>query len=187
MPARWERWQRLGFASERRDPGSAFGEFSNVWDYHLGQNKAALSLDYPFPGWHDLTRCYTSSGWTIEDQRLREARGSESTAGYVEVKLTKPAYRSGYLLFSQFDRTGSMLRPRLGGAYLAVHRHEASLRRWQSRLTGDAVDLGEERGPVYQFQLFVETYTPLSEAEQGEAQAFFLQGLSSLRRQSSSK
>jgi hypothetical protein len=110
-----------------------------------------------------------------------------ATLGYLEVQLTKPAYRSGYLLFSQFNRTGSMLGPRLGGASLALYRHEASLRRWRSRWNGEVVGLVEEHGPVYQFQLFVETYTPLSEAEQGEAQAFFLQGLKTLRQQWSSE
>jgi len=182
MPVRWQRWQRLAFASDRRDPGSAFGEFSKIWNYHLGQNTAALSLDYPFPGWHDLTRCYTSSGWTIQEQRIRQASGSGPAASYVEVKLTKPAYRSAYLLFSQFDRAGSMLEPRLGGAYLAMSRHEAFLRRWRNRLSGEVIAQEDAHGPVYQLQLFVETYTPLTEAEEDEAQAFFLQGLSTTLR-----
>src|SRR5207244_10553343 len=95
---------------------------------------------------------------------------------------TNPAYRSADLLFRQFERAGSMLEPRLGGPYLAMSRREAFLRRWRNRLSGEVIAQEDAHGPVYQLQLCVETYTPLTEAEEDEAQAFFLQGLSTLRK-----
>jgi exosortase len=183
MAARWGHWQRLAFAAASRNPGSSFGEFSRTWNYQLGQNTAVLSLDYPFPGWHDLTRCYTSQGWTILEQRVHEETGEGATAGYVEVKMTKPAHNCAYLLFSQLDQGGSVLEPRRGGAYLAVYRHAASLRRWRSPWSTQEGAPADARPPTYQLQLFVETYTPLTAPEESEAQAFFLESLSSLRRQ----
>jgi exosortase len=178
LPSRWERWERLGFATQTRNPGSSFGEVSKVWTYHLGQNAAAFSLDYPFPSWHDLTRCYTSQGWAIdEEQVITPETGDDAAPGFVEVKMTKPAYRAGYLLFSQLDHRGAVLEPRRGGAYLALHRHAATLQRWQKYIQGETVASEEAEAPVYQVQFFVETYTPLSEAEQEQAQAVFRQGL----------
>jgi exosortase len=182
LPARWERWERLGFTTETRNPGSNFGETSKVWAFHLGQNVAAFSLDYPFPSWHDLTRCYTSQGWLIDDQQvLAPAAGDDLSPALVEVKMTKPAYRAGYLLFAQLNRRGAELEPRRGGAYLALHRHGTTLQRWRQRVLGQPVASEEAEAPVYQVQFFVETYTPLSEAEQDQARAFFQQGLGAMR------
>ena len=183
-PDRLDRWQRLGYAPESRNAGSAFGEHSKTWTYQAGPNTAALSLDYTFPCWHDLTRCYTGQGWTMDGQVVRQADGEAGGPpdGYVAVKLSKPGYRCGYLLFCQFDPRGEALEPRLGAAYLSLYRQEAAVRRWLRRFQGGP-DLppSDPPGPVYQLQLFVESYSPLGAAEQVEAETLFLQGLRSLR------
>jgi exosortase len=178
LPERCEHWQRLGFAHETRNLGSAFGERSVTWTYHLGQNAGAVSLDYSFPGWHDLTRCYTGQGWRIEGEVVQEA----APEGYVEVQLTKPAYRSGYLLYCQFDEQGVPLEPRRGGSHLSVHRHESALRHFWERVSPTATPLGgDPPGPVYQLQLFVESYAPLSLPEQHAARELFLRARHDLR------
>ena len=140
LPAQFEHWQRLGFAADARNPGSAFGEFSKTWSYQNGQNMAGFSLDYPFPSWHDLTRCYTGQGWAMDEQAVHkpaQADGADQD-GYVAVRFTKPGFRSGYLLFCQFNKDGAPLDPRLGAAYLSVYRQEAALRHWWYRLQGNA-------------------------------------------------
>src|SRR5262249_46720478 len=160
---------REGFEDQSRNPGSAFGEFSRVWTYRRGPNAAVLSLDYPFPAWHDLTRCYTGLGWQIGGEAVHPAGAPESGpgGGYVELALTRPGYRAGSLLFCQFNPDGVPLEPRRGGAHLSVHRHESALRRWLGQLDGaGAAPRADPRGPVYQLQLFVESYAPLSRAEQ---------------------
>src|SRR5262249_31416119 len=70
VPPRCATWERQAFATETRTPGSAFGEFSRTWTYARGGDVAILSLDYPFPGWHDLTRCYTGQGWVIDEEMV---------------------------------------------------------------------------------------------------------------------
>ena len=186
MPDQFERWQRLNYAPATRNPGSAFGENSRTWSYQAGPNTAALSLDYTFPAWHDLTRCYTGQGWTMDEQAVRKADGAAGAPadGCVAVKLSKPGYRSGYLLFCQFNRDGAPLEPRLGAAYLSLYRQEAALRRWLRLLQGgpDAAP-PDPPGPVYQLQLFVESYAPLSASDQAAADALFLHALRSLRKQ----
>jgi exosortase len=183
LPERLERWSRQGYYPESRNPGSEFGEHSKTWTFQAGPQTAALSLDYTFPGWHDLTRCYTGQGWTIDEQAVRKAsaRDDGPTERFVALKLTKPGYRSGYLVFSQFDRDGAPLEPRLGAAYLSLYRQEAALHRWWSGLHGDmGLDRADPTGPVYQLQLFVESYSPLTPAEQSAAEALFLCGLRTL-------
>jgi exosortase/archaeosortase family protein len=176
FPDRIDRWRRQNYVPESRDPGSAFGEHSKTWTYQAGANTAALSLDYTFPGWHDLTRCYTGQGWAMDEQVVRRAGGGDRGApeGFVAVKLSKPGYRSGYLLFSQLDQDGAPLEPRLGAAQLSLYRHEAILRRWLSTLGGGPVaDRADPPGPVYQLQVFVECYSPLGATERADAEALF--------------
>jgi hypothetical protein len=104
--------------------------------------------------------------------------------GYVAVGFTKPGYRSGYLLFCQFNKDGAPLDPRLGAAYLSIYRQEAALRRWWYRLQGTPDPTpAEPAAPVYQLQLFVESYTPLDAADRAAADAFFLEGRRTLRKQ----
>jgi exosortase len=174
LPREWGRWRRGEFSTKTRNPGSYFGEVSKMWTYELGKNGAIFSLDYPFPSWHDLTRCYTSQGWVLSGQAVHPAEGDRD--GFVEVALSRPGHREGYLLFSQYDGLGQAMRPRPGGPGLSLFRHGAALARWQRRLVGQAPEPAE-RPPVYQAQLFVETFTPLTPAEQEAARAFFHEAL----------
>jgi hypothetical protein len=183
LPARYEHWQRMSFAADTRNPGSAFGEFSKTWSYQNGQNMAGFSLDFPFPSWHDLTRCYTGQGWAMDEQAVHQPTDAADQDGYVVVRFTKPGYRSGVLLFCQFNKDGEPLDPRLGAAYLSMYRQEAALRHWWYRLQGAPDPTpAEPAAPIYQLQLFVESYTPLGAADQAAAEAFFLEGRRTLRK-----
>ncbi len=174
LPEQLGGWQREQFSRANRNAGSAFGEFSGVWSYRQGGQQAILSLDYPFPGWHDLTRCYTSQGWVVEKQQTYRSGGA-TPVEYGVVWLVKPGHRSGYLVFAEFDRGGRPLHPRIGGTELSLGRHEQAIRRlldrWHGTTSADAVD---PPGPIYQLQLFAESNAPLNEAEQNHAQDLFL-------------
>jgi hypothetical protein len=174
LPAKYGRLEQKTFTTAARNPGSEFGESSRIWVYQLDTVTATLSIDYSFPDWHDLTRCYTGQGWAIEGQAVHPAG-----PGFVEVELSKAAYRSGYLLFTQFDRGGDILEPRLGGPLLSLYRHDSVLR----RLWGRDGRPGPRpvAAPVYQLQMFVETNTPVNAAGRAELQAFFIQALQTLR------
>jgi exosortase len=183
LPAHCTAWERQGFATETRNPGSAYGETSQTWSYGHGGSVATLSLDYPFPDWHDLTRCYTGQGWVIDEETIHESDGAEDIpGGYVAVKLSQPGYRSGYLLFCQFDGHGRPLLPRRGGAHLSASHHENALRRlWQlARGTPEAPPV-EPAGPVYQLQLFCEGFSPPTPTQQQQSQTLFIQCWMALR------
>jgi exosortase len=93
LPERMGPWQRQDFQKQTRDAGNFFGEHSRTWIYRHGDRTALFSLDYPFPSWHDLTRCYTGQGWRLEEQSLHEAQ--EVPGGFLAARLSKPAYRHG--------------------------------------------------------------------------------------------
>jgi exosortase len=105
-------WQRRDYRLEQRDAGSDEGQYSQVWTYGSDSGGAHVSLDYPFSGWHELSRCYTSQGWR-ETSRTTHAIVKQSFAGqYVEVQFVKPTGETGSLLFALFDATGNPLTPR---------------------------------------------------------------------------
>jgi exosortase len=185
LPARCADWERQGFTTETRNPGSAYGEFSRTWGYGHGGSVVALSLDYPFPDWHDLTRCYTGQGWVVDEETIHESAGAEGPpGGFVEVKLSQPGYRSGYLLFCQFDGRGRPLPPRRGGFHLPAARHENTLRRlWHVARDNPEAPPVETPGPVYQLQLFWEGSAPPTPGQRQQAQALFVQCWTALRKQ----
>jgi exosortase len=175
-------WHRQGYSEETRASHSAFGEHSKMWIYRRPLTQAVLSLDYPFPAWHDLTRCYTSQGWVIDEEAIQPSALPDN-ASYVALRLTKPGYHSGYLLFAEIDGKGKILATRFGGGELSLVRHRQILHRLQARFTGESTDnIGDPAGPIYQMQLFVDSYTPLPPAERRRAQELFEQSLQRLQR-----
>jgi exosortase len=179
LPAQLADWQQAGFAEEHRNEGSAFGEFSKVWIYKLGTRSAILSLDYPFPGWHDLTRCYLGQGWTIEQEIVHDSAKEKGMEGYVEMGLSRSNGRSSRVLYAQLDQTGRVLQPRQGGAHLSLHRYENILRKWWPGADAGRAE-ADPPGPIFQLQLVVETFTPLTSAEKAQAETLFLQAMRTL-------
>jgi exosortase len=160
LPAKVGAWERRDFAPQERDANNFFGEHSLVWAYARPEVAALVSLDYPFPHWHDLTWCYRGTGWQIDRQEVLES--ADVPGGFVAVQMSKPGFRHGYLLFCEFDRQGRPFRARPGGAEEPLFRHEATLARVRDRLAGRPAPADDPPGAAYQFQVFVEGPGPLS-------------------------
>jgi exosortase len=181
LPERMGLWQRQEFQIQTRDAGNFFGEHSRTWIYRHGDRTALFSLDYPFPSWHDLTRCYTGEGWRLEEQCVYEAE--EVPGGFLAVRLSKPAYRHGYLLFCEFNTRGEPLHARPGGARLSLFRHELATRSLWERLTGGpAREVVDPAGPVFQWQLLVESSTLATPAEEKAVREMFARAFARLRK-----
>ncbi|MFO0810539.1 MAG: exosortase U [Gemmataceae bacterium] len=181
LPDRVGDWQRTEFRPETRNPGSAFGEFSRVWTYRHGIAAATISADYPFPGWHDLTRCYTSQGWVIHDQNLVAA--SSDQPGFVEVEFERAGFQSAYLLYAEVGPTGEPLEPRLAGAHLSLHRQRSTMARLAHRFgLAPAPPPEEPQAEVGQIQLFIHSEIPLSAEQKSAAQALFRRAYSAIQK-----
>jgi exosortase len=197
LPERMGPWRRQGFQTLTRDTGSFFGERSCTWRYRHGERTATLSVDYPFPAWHDLTRCYTGQGWRVEEQTVHrfaevgssgkdgaEEEGSPRrwpTGGFVAVRLSKPAYRNAYLLFCEFNGRFQVLQPRPGGARLSLFRHEGAGRSaWARLVEGTDAEPADPPGPIYQWQLLVESSAQVTPAEAAALHEMFTQALAGL-------
>jgi exosortase len=185
LPERVGPWQRQGQSIEKRDSGDPFGEFSRVWRYQAGGLGAVVSLDFPFPAFHNLRDCYTGSGWVVQDLREFDhpLPGTDGPQRCVTFSMERPVVRHGSVWFGAFDAHGRPVIP--ASTRDVVDRFRRRLDFWGHdwptvlRRPGGA----PERGCVLQVQLLVERLAPLSEPERQEAQKLFETAFDSLRRQ----
>jgi exosortase len=180
LPQKLDGWQSDKFYAETRNPGSAFGEFSRTWSYRGDGQAGTVSLDFPFPGWHEWPECYRNQGWEVEEKADRTGTGERQPAHYSERTLKKAGMRHAQLFFCEFDCAGQVLEPERGGVGATVRRHESAL----GRLLGwNQPSAATQRiaPPVYQFQLLVEGDAPLTTAEGAAARNCFFTAYAVMR------
>jgi exosortase len=177
---KFDGWRLEKFYQETRDTGSAYGEYSKVWFFIGNSQGVVISLDYPFGYWHDLPVCYKGQGWEEEGKSDRVAHDPGAPEFYSQRSLKKAGVRHGYLLFCQFDQTGHVIEPDRGiGATL--RSHESLLGRWLALNQGGA-ETHRLVPPVYQFQMFVESDSPLRSGEANATQARFFNAFRALHK-----
>ena len=162
IPKQIQNWTQVAFQTTPRNRGSDFGERSDVWQYKTPSCYATASLDQTFPGWHELTTCYTNIGWKIVSRKAlsrAEALGQEGSKkangddwDMIEVIMQKPTGERGYLLFSHFDSFGEGLAvPKnwntINGFITRV------INRMSHRIRATLV-----QGEAYQIQVFLNSY-----------------------------
>ena len=172
MPARVAGWELQADSDRFVERPALLGSRSHVWTYRLGDVAAVVGLDYPFHGYHDLTDCYTATGWSViqrEDTRGIEA-GSESR--FTSILIRNERGIDAVVLFGTVDESGRWhgpsTRPARGTSLID------RLRRAQ--------DLAEEV-PTYQLQTLVVSPAPLTEEQRKKLQALFLAAQVELSRQ----
>jgi len=75
MPDRLGDWVRLNSQSPQLQKVETLGVFSQIWHYQNKDIVAALALDYPFAGYHDVTLCYTLRGWRALSSHAAYSKG----------------------------------------------------------------------------------------------------------------
>ena len=84
LPERHGSWILKEYETEQRERGSDQGAYSEIWRYISQSATALVSVDYPFHGWHDLSTCYSSRGWTPLSSEIID--GTESGRKLVQVE-----------------------------------------------------------------------------------------------------
>ncbi|HEX6985297.1 MAG TPA: exosortase U [Planctomycetaceae bacterium] len=166
LPAEWGGWRREGFKVIRRDVGDEAGELSRVWVYRKGRLAAAVSVDGPYDGWHDLTWCYDGQGYAIDSTRDLSAPGH--AAPHTELRLSNELGRHGLVLYAAYTESDRPVAPPR-----AARRDRLTSRIvWalQGRLGPSEVERGER---VYQVQVFAESGLGFTDAERNDLEALF--------------
>lgn len=156
-------WNVEKFELQERELNSDWGSRSSVWQLlgKIGPNaiRCSLSCDYPFSGWHELSRCYRGNGWTMESRVNLETKTNPEWP-VTAVKLNQPAGGHAILLFSLFDESGKPVLPP-DRDIVTMNYLERAINAIQQRLTKDY-------GPTpqtYQVQVIV----PVQESVADEA------------------
>jgi len=180
MPNELGGWKRDKWNEEKRSLSNAFGEFSKSWYYQGESQRAVVSVDYPFGAWHELSECYYGQGWELETLTDFKGKVPGEPDHYCEQKMKKSGLHWGYLLFCQIDSTGKTLTPPRRGFVTATIYRQQSLLSKLLALDNPKLEVVQPVGTVYQFQMFVQSFAPLTEPEQEKMRTRFAQAYKDL-------
>ncbi len=108
LPAEWGPWKRVGYDFRERESSSQMGQFSQFWRYRRADVEVVVSLDYPYPNFHDLTVCYRMEGQTLLKRKILKPPDNRP---YVAAELRKGMDQRVWLWFSGFNARGTALKP----------------------------------------------------------------------------
>ena len=180
-------WTKLKYDRKDRTRGSDFGQRSDSWFYRSRNSASRLacqaSLDQTFPGWHELTACYLSKGWTIKpgarvkkEATLTTEDGDELKWSYIEVEMVQPiTSQQALLLFSFTDAAGVPFDAPIEWGKLRYYYEAAKNRLLHS------VRAKLFRGEAYQMQVFAVGPTEFSSLQKEEIRSQYLQIRSEMR------
>ena len=161
LPAKLGGWSVLDYSIDTRERGSDLGKRSDLWQYRAPNCRASVSLDQPFPGWHELTTCYQNSGWRLLKRERKVAKidatgengeSFEQTWPYVVAEFDKPTGEHGFLVFSLFNSSGNPVDPPNDW-----NRISGFIERLKNRLSG-RIRSSLFNNSTYQIQTFVGSF-----------------------------
>ena len=176
MPSESNQWRRTGFESVTRDPDDPDGQFSHIWTYQKDGMQAALTLDGPFVGWHNLAGCYRGQGWDIQDVQHSDyqQRGESIPGGYTEMNVEKGAGQYALVMFAVFDGQHRPIEPSESYVRFRAVGRFPRVSELIKRITGAQDErLARDDSVTYQIQLFFESPMALSETQRDDARELF--------------
>jgi len=146
---------------------------SQQWRYTNGFQSALISLDWPYPGTHDLQGCYENIGWTLAARDLLDVPPAYSppVGDFVRLRLQKRSDEYAYVAFTAFTLTGA---PETLGRLRLVEALEGRITTFTKRLFNRGEGKIRLRQPVYQVQVVSESPLPLTPAQVRQLDELFL-------------
>lgn len=177
LPDQINGWTQQRFYLDHRGEGSLFAEYSYIWVYQKEGAKALLSLDCPYPRWHDLSVCYRGIGWEC---RLTHEFGVGPEQGqFSRIEMTKPDGTLGRVLFTAVDRNKTVAVPGIESGYFAgkslseflVYRLSLGLMLENE----EAEQLSATQLPITGFQLLTTSGAAFDEEAEDDLRTLFLE------------
>lgn len=176
LPARLGSWRRLSFEHIQRTREHPIAECSDDWHYQYDGRTAIVSLDYAYDEWHPLENCYSGAGWEVDAiETYPNGAATGDLVEWIKVRLHRNGERYALLVYQAADESG--LSPPWRGTYGAFTgkglfaRLGNRLGKWQWPWNRSAAWMVIR--PVFQIQVLLESYEPLTAQEEQEAVEFF--------------
>lgn len=83
------------------------GENADVWRGTLKGIPVALVISQPYPGWHDLSTCYSGVGWVKNDRYIRQSQDGGIEWPFAMTRWVCPEGTYGYVWYSAMDANGT--------------------------------------------------------------------------------
>jgi len=160
LPASLAGWQRINSSSGNLALVQTLGVHSIIWHFQREGIEAAVAVDYPLDGFHNVKFCYTLNGWRV----LAEAKLAlpQSREDLHAIKLTLgQSIRHAVVFHSVVDGHGAWLSA-----------PQALADRFTDTIAAPKTG--------YRIQLMTGGYAPLSEAAEAATQELFLQARQTL-------
>lgn len=176
-------WKNIRHERSDRTRGSDLGQRSDSWTFVSRTGLACqVSLDQPFPGWHELTTCYQNVGWKVASLRRKYSEpitlenGETVEWTYVEIGLEQvDSQQHGWLMFCFCDSNGEPVE-----APIEWDGITSFIERAKNRLSY-RIRSNLFRGQSYQMQVFVSTLKPLADEQKEEIRNQFFEIRKQLR------
>ncbi len=177
LPAKLDDWSVVDYKIDSRERGSDLGKRSDLWTYRAPNCTAQISLDQPFPGWHELTTCYKNSGWNLLSRQRKESelevldtngQPGKVSWPYVVAEFNKPTGEHSFLVFSLFNTAGAPVNPPASWNPLMYF-----ISGIKNRLSGRIRTQFFNRA-TYQVQAFVAGYGGFDDSTKGQIEERFL-------------
>ena len=179
LPEKIDQWTAIEgeHGIDIRERGSDIGNRSDRWKFKGSGYSATVSIDQPFPGWHELTSCYKNTGWELL-RREREGDplapdADDSGAGkwpYVIAEFKRETGERGFLVFALFNSVGEPVIPPAKWDRMSSWLYSGIQNRVSNRVRSSLFD-----NSTYQIQTFVTSYgNGLEDAAEQEVQNHFL-------------
>lgn len=177
-------WTKRKYERVDRSRGSDLGQRSDNWVYLIEQEMlpAHISLDQPFPGWHELITCYQNNGWVIDIPRRRGSESLQLENGetidwtYVEVGLRhSETSQRGWLMFGFCDENGVPFDAPVEWDDIR-YLFEGVRNRLSSRIRSNLF-----RGQSYQIQVFVVSAKDFTDPLKEDMRSQFFEARKKLR------
>lgn len=153
-----------GYKIDIRERGSDLGKRSDIWKFKGVKTSATVSLDQPFPGWHELTTCYKSTGWQLVKRERKDQSGDEGSRWpYVTAEFKRETGERGFLVFALFNSVGEPVEPPAQWNRM-VHLISGIQNRMSNRIRASLFD-----NSTYQVQAFSVSYGDKFDPSSAEA------------------
>jgi len=160
-------WTRVGYREEKRDTNNQSGQHSHIWQYVKGDQTILVSLDFAFPGWHNLEVCYRNSGWRVGKIEIAK-RNDQDVWPWFECQMKNELDLSGHLWYAFFDEKGE---PFVRGMDKLGIERRVDRNFWSFWQKPDHLVY-----PLtFQCQIFIESGPPLTDEQYQELRSLFLE------------
>lgn len=160
LPDRIGVWRRLSAGEPALKKIETLGLSSMLWTFvSPSATVAVVAFDYPIWGYHDVTLCYTNSGWDII-KRERMAQDDHKTPPWLEMEMKKGLEGNGSLWVGTINERGQ---------WMEVAQLKRSL---LDRIRSLGPFEGAEE-TSYRIQLLITSTSPLSAQDRESATLLF--------------